>query len=431
MIENTDVTILGAGPAGISTAYHLREYGIRSVIYEKRSDFGGLCGSFEIDGFRFDRFAHLTFSKSPEVNALLEKKTDYLIHQPEAMNYYKGKWVRNPVQNNLYSLGTEEKISVIEDFVKRDVNLKVNNYGDWLRKNYGDYFTDNFTAKYTRKYWTVEPEQLEPVWVKNRMYTPTLREVLRGAFDDKTPNVHYSKEMHYPAVGGFKGFLEPLVENLDIRYQKTVEKIDFQNKIITFADGSSESYRKLVTTLPLCCLNEMDSGIPDDIKAAVEALDYTSGYMISIGLREYYEFPTIWFYIYDEELLPARVYFPNKKAKDNVPEGCCSMQAEVYVSKYRKLSMTDEEILENTIEQLSGMGLFSKRDVIVKDIRFEKYANIMFTPKIYDARKKVLDYLEENGVYCAGRFAQWDYLWLEQSLMSGKYVAEKISEEKL
>ena len=54
--------VLGAGIAGISASYHLKQKGISSTIYEKDSDWGGLCGFFEIDGFRFDRFVHFTFT---------------------------------------------------------------------------------------------------------------------------------------------------------------------------------------------------------------------------------------------------------------------------------------------------------------------------------------------------------------------------------
>ncbi|MCM1106144.1 MAG: FAD-dependent oxidoreductase [Blautia sp.] len=424
------IAILGAGPAGISAAYHLKKAGIQATVYEKKDTYGGLCGGFTIDGFHFDNFAHLTFSKNPQVNALLEEQTPYLIHQPEAMNYYEGSWVRNPVQNNLCGLPVEDRISVITDYVNREEKTEPKNYGQWLRLAYGDYFAEHFPYRYTRKYWTVEPESLETEWVKGRMYVPSLEEILRGAFESDTPNVHYSKEMHYPKEGGFQGFLKPLIEGIDIEYKKEVVKLAPGEKRITFADGSEESYDHLITTLPLSLLPEMTEGLPDSVCRAAERLDYTSGYMISVGVNKEISFPTIWFYIYDESILPARVYFPNKKAPNNVPEGCSSLQAEVYVSRYRSFEGTKEELQEKVIELLIGMGLFEKEDIMVKDIRFEEFANIMFTPDIYEARKTVREYLERQGILCAGRFGEWDYLWLEQSLLSGKRAAEELSGRK-
>lgn len=426
LIKKQEVVVLGAGPAGISAAYHLKQQGIEATVYEKKDDFGGLCGSFQLGNYRFDHFAHMTFSKDPDVNDLLEHRTDFLIHTPEAYNYYERKWVRNPVQNNLIGLDVEERIQVIQSFLNRPANLRPMNYKDWLRRSYGDYFTDHFPSKYTRKYWTVEPEQLETEWVRNRMYVPEISEVLRGAMTEETPNVHYSKEMHYPKKGGFRGFLEPLVQGLNICYGKEVTRIDLNNKEIVFSDSGLIKYDFLISTLPLSELPQMVLELPDEICTAAKKLDYTSGYMVSLGLNKKIEFPSVWFYIYDEDILPARIYFADKKSLDNAPEGCSALQAEVYVSKYKHLNISMDELKDKVIHQLLRLDLFSIGDVVVSDIRFEKYANIMFTPDIYKAREKVRGYLEKQGVITAGRFGEWDYLWLEQSLLSGKHAAEII-----
>ena len=54
----SSTVILGSGISGISAGYHLKKAGEESVIFEKNDDWGGLCGNFTIDGFRFDRFRH-------------------------------------------------------------------------------------------------------------------------------------------------------------------------------------------------------------------------------------------------------------------------------------------------------------------------------------------------------------------------------------
>lgn len=45
--------------------------------------------------------------------------------------------------------------------------------------------------------------------------------------------------------------------------------------------------------------------------------------------------------------------------------------------------------------------------------------NEYFTDTIYEARKKVRDYLASVGIETIGRFGEWDYLWSDQSLLSG------------
>lgn len=420
------IVVLGAGCAGLAAAYELTQNGIDAIIYEKNSEYGGLCRSFVIDGFTFDTFAHVNFSKDPYVMSMLEGKTEYLVHRPEAMNYYHGFWVRNPAQNNLVDLPIEQRISVIEGFVNRDVDRPVHNYDDWLRIQYGDYFMEHFPAAYTRKYWTVEPKELEIKWVEGRMYTPTLSEVLRGSMTKNTPNVHYTKEIHYPKKGGYGTFLTPFAENAKICFDKKLVFLDPHNKVLEFANGEKTHYEGVISTIPITELIRSIKSVPEEVRMAAEDLEYTSGVLVSVGLNCENVSPELWFYIYDEDIHPARVYAPNIKSPANVPKGCCSLQAEVYFSRRKPLMKSLEQIEEETIQQLINMGLFSKEDILVTDVRMEEYANIMFTPDIYRAREKVIAYLKSQDIICAGRFGEWDYLWTGQSIVSGKKAADQI-----
>ena len=79
-------------------------------------------------------------------------------------------------------------------------------------------------------------------------------------------------------------------------------------------------------------------------------------------------------------------------------------------------------ILKNTIEKLVGMGLFTEDEIVVKDIRFEKYANVTFDKDIYTNREIVLNYLKKLGIESIGRFGKWDYLWTFQAFESGRMV---------
>lgn len=425
-MDNCDVLVLGGGPAGLSAAYTLKQNDVNALICDKNNTPGGLCRSFEIQGYTFDTFAHVNFCKDEYVMSMLEGKTECLTHVPEAFNYSSGTWIRNPVQNNLYSLDTEEKIRIIEGFVNRKVEDNPANYKEWLVSQYGNYFTEKYPSRYTRKYWTVEPEMLEPEWVKGRMYTPKLSEVLRGSFDNNTPNVHYSKSINYPKHGGFGSFLKPF-DSGSFYGNRKLEKINISMKTAFFSDGTVVKYENIISTIPLIeLINCMDDDVPLKIKKDSEKLDHTSAIAVSVGLNNKHKSPSLWFYIYDEYIHPARVYCPDIKSPYNVPDGCSALQAEIYYSRYKPLNKSPEEIGHETIMQMIEMGLFEKKNVVFTDVRIEKYANIMFTPSIYTARDSIIKYLNSIGVVCAGRFGEWDYLWLGQSILSGKKAAEKI-----
>lgn len=413
--------ILGSGIAGISAGYHLKQKGIPSIIFEKDNDWGGLCGNFTIDGFRFDRFVHFSFAPNRSDQKLFAGKNGMREHIPFPSNYYHGIWLRHPAQNNLAPLSIEEKVKIITDFVQRSQKdpTTIYRYDEWLRVQYGNYFAEHFPFAYTRKYWGVNAEELETKWVGVRMYTPDLRQVLTGSYETQEDCFYFAKKMLYPKQGGFRSILNTCREGLDIRFNKKVVKINPTQKKVFFADETSQSYERLISTLPLPEIIKMLPNVPQNVEDAAANLHWTCGYQISLGFNRPDIAKYLWFYIYDMDILPARVYSPNLKSSDNVPQGCSSLQAEVFFDCKTPV-LPAQEVLKNTIEKLIQMGIFQKKDLVVSDIRFEPYANVTFVPNIYKDRQVITDYLHSLGVESIGRFGKWEYAWTHQAFAHGK-----------
>ena len=415
--------VLGSGIAGISAGCHLKTQGEQVVIFERDNDWGGLCGNFTIDGFRFDKFVHFSFAPDEYTKNIFENSSPTYAHPSISYNYYNCCWLKHPAQNNLAPLPTDEKVEIIKDFVNRKHTSveDIKDYEEWLRVQYGDYFAEHFPLKYTRKYWGVEAKELETKWVGNRMHSPDLEEVLRGAFEVQDKNFYYTNYMKYPKKGGFRSILNNCREGLDIRFNKEVCSIDTANKIVKFKDGTTAEYTRLISSLPLPEIVKMLDDVPEEVKTAAENLMHTSGYMVSLGFNKPDIAKHLWFYIYDEDILASRVYSPNLKSPDNVPEGCSSLQAEIFFSNKAEIPAADK-VLENTIKKLIEMGIFKEEDLIVKDIRFEKYANVIFDKDIYKNRAVVLDYLKAKEIESIGRFGKWEYMWTHQAFEDGRKV---------
>lgn len=422
--------VLGSGIAGVSAGHHLKKAGIDTVIFEKDGDWGGLCGNFTINGFRFDRFIHFTFTNDEYVYNTFNNSSELYEHPAISNNYYKGYWLRHPAQNNLYSLPTDEKVKIITDFVNRPKMeiSEIKNYAEWLECQYGKYFAHNFPFAYTRKYWCKEASELETKWVGSRMHSPSLEEVLKGAMEPNDEIFYYTSVMRYPKVGGFRSILNDTRKDLDIRFNKEANKIDTNNKIVYFSDGTSEKYENLLSSVPLPALIKMLRNVPEKVQEAAKNLKYTGGYIVSLGFKRDDVAKDLWFYIYDEDILSARVYSPSRKSKDNVPEGCSSIQAEVFFANDEEI-LSKDAVLENTIEKLSKMYEFDRSEIFVQDIRFEKYGNIIFDHDIYENRQIVLDYLKTLDINPIGRFGKWEYFWTHQAFLDGKETAEGIKRE--
>jgi protoporphyrinogen oxidase len=413
------IIILGGGISGLGAAYSLRKRKQETIIIEKDNTYGGLCNNFNIDGFLFDRFIHLSFTKNEQIIDLFNESAEKVItHVPNPYNIYQRKWIKHPAQNNLYPLNEDEKEKIVTDFLNRpQINMShITNYEDWLRVQYGNYFAEHFPMVYTRKYWMCEAKELETKWIGERLYQPSVEEVITGCKTDKTPITYYAKEMRYPERGGYKTFLKVLADDQDIRYNQKVIKIDTINKIITTESGDVCQYEKLISSIPLPEIIKIINNVPDDIREEAKNLKYTSGYQISIGLSTKKIPSYLWWYIYDKDILPARVYSPSLKSPNNAPEGCSSLQMELYC---KKGDYTRDEIKKGSVEKLIEAGIINIKDILFIDIRFEKYANVIFDANIYISRKIVRDYLKSIGIVTIGRFGEWDYLWSDQSLLSG------------
>ena len=320
-------------------------------------------------------------------------------------------------------LPIEEKVKIIDSFVNRprkDV-AEISDYAEWLRVQYGDYFAKHFPFVYTRKYWGVEAQELETKWVGVRMYQPDLKQVLAGSYETQEECFYFAKKMLYPQKGGFRSILNTCRKGLDIRLNKKVVKICPTDKKVYFADNSECCYTRLISTLPLPEIIKMLDNVPEDVLKAVNDLHWTCGYQVSLGFKRPDVAKYLWFYIYDEDVPPARVYSPNLKSPDNAPKGCSSLQAEVFFANDAKIADKDE-VLRQTVSKLKEICQFKDSDVVVKDIRFEPYANIIFTPEIYESRKVVREWLQAQGIKTIGRFGEWDYLWSHQAFESGMKV---------
>lgn len=95
--------VIGAGPTGLSCAYHL---GSDSLLIEKEYQVGGWCRSINVNGFTFDFAGHIMFSNDAEVHELYDLLLGSNVHwqEREAWIYSHETYTRYPFQGSLYGL---------------------------------------------------------------------------------------------------------------------------------------------------------------------------------------------------------------------------------------------------------------------------------------------------------------------------------------
>jgi protoporphyrinogen oxidase len=265
-------------------------------------------------------------------------------------------------------------------------------------------------------------------WIGPRLYRAKLDEVVRGALQPSSPAVHYISHFRYPSHGGFAAYLEPFVHMTDLKLGHEVVRIDPRARLLYFRNGASAAYDVLVSSIPLPELVPMFEGVPDDVRAAAAKLACTEAVTVCLGINRPDLINTHWTYFYDRDIFFTRLSTPHLQSPHNVPAGCGSLQAECYYSrKYRPLDRKPEDCIEPVIRDLIRCGILRESDrILFRHAIYGKYANVIFDLDRATALPTVHGYLNDLGIAYCGRYGDWEYLWTDQSFISGENAVQRI-----
>lgn len=427
------IAIIGAGMAGFGAAYRLHSEGIRPLLYEKESYYGGNAASYKHKGFLFDRGPHVSFTKNERIQKLFAESVNhqYETIQARVNNYWKGYWIKHPAQCNLYGLPEDLVVDVVADFVHAQHHEygAVNDYKDWLIASYGTTFATTFPMQYGLKYHTTTADNMSTEWVGPRLYRPDLKEVLHGALSPSTADVHYVTEWRYPSKGGFMSYLDCFADKANLQLDHELIALNPKTRELHFANGLVVApYDHVISSLPLPELIPMISGVPDEVTEASQQLACTTCVTVNIGIDREDISEAHWTYFYDHGFFFTRLGFPHMQSANNIPPGTGSIQAEVYYSqKYRPIDRSPQECIKPVIEDLRRCGLLTEGDkILFTEARLIPYANVIFDLDRAPALTTVHGYLDEIGVFYCGRYGEWGYHWSDESFTSGENAAQKV-----
>ena len=142
MTESADCLIIGAGPAGLTTAYELQKRGRSSIAFDAGDDVGGLSKTCEYKGYRFDIGGHRFFTKVDYVQELwLEILGDEFLSRPRLSRiYYRGKMFDYPLKpmNALFGLGILESMRCGFSYLKASMfpTREEVNFEQWVSNHF-------------------------------------------------------------------------------------------------------------------------------------------------------------------------------------------------------------------------------------------------------------------------------------------------------
>jgi protoporphyrinogen oxidase len=426
-----NIVILGSGMGGYGAAYRFHNEGIKPVMYDKNSYYGGHTASFPDSGYIFDQGPHISFTKDTRIQELFAESVGgkYESMGLNLNNYWRGHWPQHPVQLHLHGLPEDIVVKALSDFVEERSapERTIKTYADWLLSSFGRTFAELFPMQYTKKYHLTTADNMSTDWLGPRVYRPSLEEVLRGAISPTAPNVHYITNFRYPEKGGFQSYLNKFVPLGNLKLNHELVSIDARARELHFANGVVAKYDALVSSIPLPDMIRMIKGAPKDVAEAASRLACSTCILVNVGVNREDLSKSQLTYIYDDDICFTRLSFPHMFSRNNVPPGTGSIQAEVYFSnKYKPLTSKPDDLIQPVIKDLRRMGLIREDDkVLFSNARLLKYANIIFDLDRAAALKTVHGYLDDLGITYCGRYGDWGYMWTDESFKSGEQAAER------
>jgi len=432
--NNNGIVILGAGLAGLSVAYHLKD---GYSLYEQEPEPGGMARTIEQDGYKFDCDGHLLHFRHEYAFSLVSKllNGNMASYKRDSWIYSKRCYTRYPFQANFYGLPKDVVRDCLVGLIEaRNKNSGCDgkrkdrgNFERWIREVFGEGIARHFMLSYNRKFWAMDPSELTCEWLDGFVPVPQLEDVIEGAILSNTKSFGYNSTFWYPLRGGISEIVKGLLKGVqNLHVNKKVTAIDQHRKEVRFADGSVKAFEQLVTTLPLPELNGLLGALPGKVKDAFSKLRYTSIFVVNLGIKRDDITKRHWVY-YPEEKIPFfRTGFPTNFSTDVAPPGRTSIYAEISYSGNKRLDQ--EKTSRDTIQHLKELGIVGQERTIETCVPMDiKYGYVIYDTDRTGAVETILNYLKGCKIHSVGRYGSWRYMSMEDVILEGRTAAEYLN----
>ncbi len=418
------IVILGAGPTGLAAGYRLQELGYRNFqVIEARHKVGGLASSeTSPNGFTYDIGGHVLFSHYEYFDRLFDKLMgdEYQELVREAWVWMCGRFLPYPLQNNIRGLPKEVVLEIVLGLIeaqKEPLDLeKIENFEQLIMKQFGAGLAKYFMMPYNFKVWAHPPRMMNKEWIGERVALPSLARVLGNVILDRDdagwgPNNTFK----YPRYGGTGGLFERIVPYIreHLQLERPAVRVDPDAKVVTFADGSTESYDVLMSTLPMDKLVAMTGGAaPDVVREEAGRLRHSGSFIVGVGVDRPADTTKCWMYYPEGDCPFYRVTYLSNYSPEVVPDHTRqhSLLAEISHSEFKPEER--DTIVDQTIEGMLNVRLLDESDVprIVDTYVIERDYTYPTPSLERDAALRTIHpWLHARDVYSRGRFGAWRY----------------------
>ncbi|MBI3433726.1 MAG: NAD(P)/FAD-dependent oxidoreductase [Proteobacteria bacterium] len=390
----TDVLVVGAGPAGLTAAYVLTNDMAGVTVIEKDPVYvGGISRTVRYKDFLFDIGGHRFFSKSKEVMDLWREILPHdFIERPRLSRiFYDGRYYSYPLSafEALRNLGLFKSAACMLSFAyaKAFPIRDARTFHEWVRNQFGEKLFSIFFKTYTEKVWGMSCDDISADWAAQRIkgldlgvairdalsraIMPTRRARAGGAvvktlidsfqYPRKGPGMMWEAAARKIRGRGGKVLLGRELTRLAFDAERGAWLAE-----VTCADGTSETYRArhVVSSVGVRELVEKISPTPISLLHARQ-LKYRDFITVALMLRKPDLFPDNWIYIHDPSVKVGRVQNFSSWSPEMVPDGMSCLGLEYFCFAGDGLWMADDsELIALAHQEVVKVGLIAGDDVV-------------------------------------------------------------------
>ncbi len=444
------VVVIGGGPSGLACAHRLAQEGIAVTVLEAEDRPGGLCATYEKDGFRFDLGGHRFISG----DAALARKVrawmgpELLVQERRSAVLHDGRYFQYPLdaRDLVRSLGVRENARAALDYMRPRLARSApdRDFESWVRRRFGDYLYDTFFGPYTEKLWGRPAREISADWAEERIGLLHLGDAaLRLVGLRATPIRTYARRYEYPRLGMgqlFDRIAEDATEHgARIELGMRVTGFEREGTRIVGVHGERAQGGRVTfaadAVYATSALPEIArqlfavSAPPAEVSAAASRLRFRGLRFLNVCLRGEGVQAYTWVYVADGTRRISRIQEPAKRSPFMVPPGMGSLMLEIPCEPGDALwSMPDDALLEVGLAELDALGLGVRPRVVSSfTVRVEAGYPVYHLSHEAD-RARVLDHLcDVPNLVVGGRQGLFRYVFLDRAMQMGDDAARAIA----
>jgi protoporphyrinogen oxidase len=423
--DSTGTLIVGAGVAGLGAGVAARERGLEFQVVEGSERPGGLVQTDELDGFRFDRTAHVLHFRSSRIEQDFRGLGVKLGRiRRRAAVVLNGRLVPYPLQYNLWALGDSDLARSLVDelaLVAARPPATRGSFADLLLSTWGEGLVSMFLRPYNEKLWGRPLTELPAECAGD--YLPHVDlDLARAGASAPVEYEGYNGDFLYPLSGRLGDVADELAEPIRKRIHcgETVVALDLDVHEAYTSEWRTIGYERLVGTAPLPVLLEA-AGVLDGHAGLFDA---TSVANVRIALRGKMRTPLHWLYVPDSNVPFHRISFPRNISAFTCPAECASLSVE-YTLPRRGSRTSAQDVADAALGYVADLGLIDVEGVYAVSETVISPAYVVQRAPTREEFSEIAQLLVDRDVHLAGRFGTWDYLSIEQAFASGMHAVEE------